>query len=136
MRAVLAISLLCFFGCDSDSRTAAPPSAPGPAAKPVEVMLAGSPGLPRFDIQATFAGGQNPAPHIQPIAAALAGARPACTRDTPTLAAVLDVEVRARRVHAHARNPSATCLATAIDGAPIEDPIDYRASLLVSTGSV
>jgi len=134
MRAVLAISLVCFFGCDSDSRTAAPPSAPGPAAKPVEVMLAGSPGLPRFDIQATFVADPNPAPHIQPITAALAGARPACTRATPTLAAVLDVEVRGKRLHAHARNPSAECLAHAIDGTVIEDPIDYRAKLLVSVG--
>ena len=133
MRAVLAMSLVCFFGCDSDLRTAAP-IPPAPAAKPVEVMLAGSAGLPRFEIQATFAADQNPAPHIQPITAALAGARPVCTRDTPTLAAVLDVEVRGKRLHAHARNPSGECLAHAIDGAAIEDPIDYRAKLLVSVG--
>jgi len=132
MRAVLAISLVCFFGCDSDSRTAAPP--PSPVAKPVEVMLAGSPGLPRFEIQATFVADQNPAPHIQPMTAALAGARPRCTRETPPLAAVLDVEVRGKRLHAHARNPSAECLAHAIDGTVIEDPIDYRAKLLVSVG--
>jgi len=131
MRAVLAISWVCFFGCDSDTRVAAPPA---PAAKPVEIMLASSPGLPRFDIQATFAADQAPAPHIQPITAALAGARSACTRDAPTLAAVLDVEVRGKRLHAHARNPSGECLAHAIDGAAIEDAIDYRAKLLVSVG--
>jgi hypothetical protein len=127
MRRVLAISLLCL-GCDSGSRV----MPPAPAAKPVEVMLARSAGLPRFDIQATFGADQDPAPHIQPITAALAGARATCSRGAPTLAAVLDVEVRAKRLHVAARNPSGTCLAHAIDGTAIDDPSDYTVKLLVS----
>ncbi|HET9987360.1 MAG TPA: hypothetical protein VFQ65_02550 [Kofleriaceae bacterium] len=131
MRAVVAIALLCFVGCDSDRgpRTTQPP-----AAKPVEVMLARSAGLPRFDIQATFGANQDPAPHIQPITAALAGARATCSRGTPALAAVLDVEVRGKRLHAAARNPSGECLAHAIDGTAIDDSSDYSVKLLVSAG--
>jgi hypothetical protein len=128
---VVAISLVCFFGCDSGSRATPPPVA---QAKPVEVLLARSAGLPPFEIQATFAVDQDPAKHIQPITAALAGARAVCTHDTAALAAVLDVEVHGKRVHATARNPSAACLAHAIDGSAIEDPIDYTAKLLVSVG--
>jgi hypothetical protein len=131
VRSVLAISLVCFFGCDSGSRATPLPAA---QAKPVEVLLARSAGLPPFEIQATFPVGQDPAPHIQPITAALAGARAACTRDTAALAAVLDVEVHGKRVHATARNPSAACLARAIDGSAIDDPSDYTAKLLVSVG--
>ena len=150
MRSVLAISLVCFFGCDGGSRATPPPaaqakpgdhtalpygSAAGPGkAGPVEVLLARSAGLPPFEIQATFAVGQDPAKHIQPIAAALAGARAVCSHDTAALAAVLEVEVHGKRVHATARNPSAACLAHAIDGSAIEDPIDYTAKLLVSVG--
>ncbi|MEP6863630.1 MAG: hypothetical protein ABJE66_23595 [Deltaproteobacteria bacterium] len=133
MRGVLAISLVCYLGCDSGSR-ATPPPVPVAQAKPVEVLLARSAGLPRFDIQATFGADQDPAPHIQPITAALAGARATCSRGTPALAAVIDVEVRGKRLHAAARNPSAACLAHAIDGSAIEDPIDYTAKLLVSVG--
>ncbi|MEO6775430.1 MAG: hypothetical protein ABI467_20885 [Kofleriaceae bacterium] len=129
MRTVVAISLLCYFGCDSGSRTTPPP-----AAKPVEVMLARSAGLPRFDIQATFGTNFDPAPHIQPITAALAGARAACSRTQPALAAKLDLEVRGKRLHATARSPSAACLARSIDGTAIDDPIDYRVELLVSVG--
>jgi hypothetical protein len=129
MRAVLAISLCCYLGCDSGSR-----ATPPPAAKPVEIMLARSAGLPRFDIQATFGADQDPAPHVQPITAALAGARTTCSRTTPSLAAVLDVEVRGKRLHAAARNPSGACLAHAIDGAAIDDPSDYSVTLLVSAG--
>ena len=131
MRSVVAISLVCFFGCDSGSRATPPPAA---QAKPVEVLLARSAGLPPFEIQATFGANEDPAPHIQPITAALAGARSTCTRDTAALAAVLEVEVRGKRVHATARNPSGACLARAIDGSAIEDPIDYTAKLLVSVG--
>jgi hypothetical protein len=150
MRLVVAISLLCYLGCDSGSSTTAaqPPAAKpvfnsalpfGSAASPgkarlVEVRLARSAGLPRFDIQATFGADQDPAPHIQPIAAALAGARTACSRNAPALAAKLELEVRGKRLHAAARNPSAACLARAIDGTTIEDPIDYKVELLVSVG--
>jgi hypothetical protein len=132
MRRVLAISLVCYLGCDSGSR--APQQPPAAQGKPVEVLLARSAGLPRFEIQATFGADQDPAPHIQPITAALAGARATCSRGTAALAAVIDVEVRGKRLHAAARNPSAACLAHAIDGSAIADPIDYTAKLLVSAG--
>jgi len=130
MRAVVAISLCCYLGCDSGSRTTTQP----PAAPPVEVMLARSAGLPRFEIQATFGANQDPAPHIQPITAALAGARAVCSRGTPGLAARLELEVRDQRLHASARNPSAACLAHAIDGTAIADPSNYTVELLVSVG--
>jgi hypothetical protein len=148
MRSVVAISLLCYFGCDSGSRTTQPPAAPpvfnsalpsGSAASPgkarlVEVMLARSAGLPPFDIQATFDPNQDPAPHIQPITAALASARKACSRSTPALAAHLDVEVHAKRLHVATRSASGACLAHAIDGAAIDDPNDYTVELVVSAG--
>ncbi len=131
MRSVVAISLLCFFGCDGESRTTKPPTA-----APVEVVLERSSGFPRFDIQATFGSGFDPAPHIQPITAALASARAACSRADarPALAAVLDVSVRGERLHATSRNSTGTCLARAIDGTAIDDPLDYAVELIVSVG--
>jgi hypothetical protein len=94
-------------------------------------MLAPSAGLPRFDIQATFGANLDPSPHVQPITAALAHARAACA-NAPGLAAGLSLEVRARRLHATARNSTATCLARTMDGTAIDDPVDYAVELRVS----
>src|SRR4051812_29951511 len=101
MRAALAI-LVCCFGCDAGSRATPPP--PAPAVVPVEVMLVPSAGLPRFEIEARFAATLDPRPHVQPITAALAGARAACATTKPGLAAALSIEVRGGRVHAAAHN--------------------------------
>ncbi len=129
MRTVVAIFLLCV-GCDQGSRTTK-----RVLAAPVEVVLERSAGLPLFDIQATFGADVDPGPHIQPVTAALAEARAICSRDGRTaLAAVMSVEVRGKRLHAEARNPTAACLARAIDGKRVDDPIDYVVELLVSAG--
>jgi hypothetical protein len=130
MRAALAI-LVCCFGCDGGSRAAPPPLVL--AAAPVEVMLVPGAGLPRFDIQASFASDVDPKPHVQPITSALAGARAACATK-PGLAATLSVEVRDRRVHASAHNATATCLARAMDGLAIDDAGDYAVELRISVG--
>ena len=140
MRNVLAISLLCcFVGCDGESRATPPPAAQtAKAATPVAVMLERSSGLPQFEIQAQFegVGGANidPAPHIQPIASALATARAVCSHGEvkPSLAAVLDVDVRGKQVHASSRNSTGVCLAREIDGKPIEDATSFHVELLVS----
>ncbi|MEO8551212.1 MAG: hypothetical protein ABI678_14615 [Kofleriaceae bacterium] len=97
-------------------------------------MLASSAGLPRFDIQATFGANLDPAPHVQPITAALAHARVVCANAKPGLAAGLSVEVRAGRLHATARNTTAACLARTMDGTAIDDPVDYAVELRVSVG--
>jgi hypothetical protein len=97
-------------------------------------MLVPSAGLPRYEIQARFAANLDPRPHVQPITAALAGARAACATTKPGLAAALSVEVRAGRVHASARNATATCLARAMDGTAIDDAVDYAVELHVSVG--
>jgi hypothetical protein len=139
MRKVVAISLLCcFVGCDGESRaTTAPPAT---TATPVAVVLQRSAGLPRFEIQATFEGrggvDLDPAPHIQPIASALAAARAVCARGDlrPALAAVLDVDIRDKQVHASSRNSTGVCLARELDGKPIEDATSFHVELLVSAG--
>jgi hypothetical protein len=131
MRSVVAISLLCcFVGCDGESRATTKP----PTAAPVEVVLERSSGLPRFEIQATFNESVDPAPHIQPIASALAAARSVCSRGDvkPSLAAVLDVDVRDKQVHASSRNSTGACLAREIDGKPIADATSFHVELLVS----
>jgi hypothetical protein len=128
MRLVVAI-LVCSFGCDG-SRATKPPTAP-----PVEVVLERSSGLPRFEIQATFDLNLDPAPHIQPIAAAVANARAVCSRGSdakPSLAAVLDVQVIGKQLHVSSRNSTGKCLAREIDGKVIDDPVDYSVELLVS----
>jgi hypothetical protein len=138
MRSVAAISLLCcFVGCDSESRaTESPTAQTAKAATPVAIMLERSSGLPRFEIQATFGANLDPAPHIQPIASVLAAARAACARvdAKPSLAAVLDVDVRGKQVHASSRNWTGMCLAREIDGRPIEDATSFHVELLVSAG--
>jgi len=76
----------------------------------------------------------DPAPHIQPIASALASARVVCSHGDvkPSLAAVLDVDVSGKLVHASSRNSTGVCLARAIDGKPIEDATSFHVELLVS----
>jgi hypothetical protein len=133
--AVVAISLLSL-GCKDESRATDPTSAPmGP---PIEILLEANQGLPRFDIEATFGSTIDPKPHVQPVTTALVAARVAClVKDAPVkpeLASVIHVEVRGKRIHAEAKSPTASCLAHAMDGKPIDDPVDYVVDLLVTVG--
>jgi hypothetical protein len=131
MRSVGAVVALCLpaFSCDSKSQTA-------PEVGAVEILLQPNLGLPRFDIRATFKADVDPGPHVQPVTAALVVARGSCfVKDAPVkpeLAARLSLDVRAKRLHAVARDSRGTCLAGAMDGKAIDDPIDYDAELVVS----
>ncbi len=118
IRAVLA-SLVLLVGCSNSSRDAAPNSA--------AIVLQPTSGLPRFEIRATF--DRDPAPHVQPIAAAIASARASCARSG---LAALELDVHAQLMHATARNASAECLVRALDGAAIADPDEYIVALSVT----
>jgi hypothetical protein len=104
---------------------------------PNKIVLESTLGLPRLEITASFAVGFDPHPHIQPIAAALAGARAACfSKDAPGKpgSVAIELDVRDQHVHAEARNPAGECMAHAIDGKPIDDRATYTVTLLIAVG--
>ena len=130
MRSVLACVLVAF-GCEAVSPSKQP------AGDPNEIVLQPSAGLPRFEIRATFDAGLDPHAHIQPVAAALAGARAACfAKDAavkPGMASI-ELEVRDMRVHAESHDAVGGCLAHAIEGKTIDDRASYKVTLVVAVG--
>jgi hypothetical protein len=132
-RAAIAISILSF-GCDGESRTTKPASG-----TQAEIRLEASDGLPRFIVQAKFDSNIDPGPHIQPVASALAVARGVCfAKGAPVQSGTLfalTIVVRKNRMEAKPYDPTGACLASAMDGKPIKDALDYGIELLVNVGS-
>ena len=129
-------SLLCIvfvFGVASCSRSE---SARKPPGETVGIILEGGNGA-RLQVRVTFASGVTPDPHVQPIAAALAGARTSCFG--PGIGAeavsVVHLQVRAKQIHATSNNAWGDCLAKAIEGKPIEDASDFEVDLSVSVAA-
>lgn len=122
MRALLASLVVCAIGCGSRAEVVRP-------LRSVEVVLQPIANLARYDIHAAFPANQDPSSHIQPIASAIASARPSCTEPMP--AALLELEIHRKRLQARARSVTATCLAKALDGVAIADS-DIVVELLVN----
>ena len=72
--------------------------------------------------------------HVQPLAAALAGARSGCFGKDVALGtvAIVQLKLHAKTIGVRSHNPGAACLARAIDGKPIDDSSDIDVELQVS----
>jgi hypothetical protein len=126
--AVLATGLIGFgaVGC-SRSRSNADDRVE-PSGTTTTIYLQGGSGFSRLKVDVRFAANLDPAPHIKPIADAIAKVSAACFTEEP---AVTAVTLHARTVHATAKGERGACLAVAIDGQPTDDPSELAVELSI-----
>ena len=112
-------------GCSGHSDTADPP-----LTEPIDqtgsggtvtIYLEGGSAFPRMKTDVTFFANIDPRPHVAPLADAVAKASGSCNLNDLQEPAVMLLSLHGGGIRAQAKSKSATCLAQAIDGKPIDD---------------